>query len=60
MFSKVIAFWQESKLEFQRVNWPTLSETARLTAIVVVFSVAVAALMGALDTLFTFLLSKII
>lgn len=60
MFSKVTAFWQEAKQEFQRVNWPTMSETMRLTMIVVFFSLAAAMLLGALDTGFAFLLSKII
>lgn len=60
MLSKVQLFLQEAKQEFQRVNWPTLSETLRLTAIVIVFSLVIAFFMGVLDTLFTFLLSKII
>ncbi|MEK7640538.1 MAG: preprotein translocase subunit SecE [Patescibacteria group bacterium] len=60
MFSKVQTFWQEARQEFIRVNWPTFSETMRLTMIVIVFSVAVAMLLGVLDTIFTFLLGKII
>lgn len=60
MFSKVIAFWQEARQEFTRVNWPTFSETMRLTMIVVVFSVAVAMFLGVLDTAFAYLLSQII
>lgn len=53
-------FLQEAKQEFQRVNWPTLPETLRLTAIVVVFSLAIAFFLGVLDTAFTYLLSQII
>ncbi len=60
MFSKVQLFLQEAKQEFQRVNWPTLPETLRLTAIVVVFSLAIAFFLGVLDTAFTYLLSQII
>lgn len=60
MLSKVQLFWQEARQEFTRVNWPTLSETMRLTMIVIVFSVAVAAILGVLDTLFAYLLGKII
>lgn len=60
MFSKVQLFLQEAKQEFKRVNWPTLPETMRLTTIVIIFSLAVALLLGVLDTAFTYLLSKII
>ncbi len=60
MLSRVQTFWQEARQEFTRVNWPTFSETMRLTMIVIVFSVAVAMVLGVLDTIFTFLLGKII
>ena len=60
MLAKVKAFWDESKQEFKRVNWPTFAETTRLTTIVVVFSLAVAILLGVLDSTFTYLLSKFV
>jgi preprotein translocase SecE subunit len=60
MLTKVKAFWDESRQEFKRVNWPTFSETTRLTTIVVVFSLVIAILLGLLDTGFTFLLSKFV
>lgn len=60
MFSKVKAFWDESRQEFKRVNWPTFSEATRLTTIVIVFSLAIALLLGVLDSGFTYLLGKFI
>jgi len=60
MIGRIKAFWDESRQEFKRVNWPTFSETTRLTTIVVVFSLVIAILLGLLDTGFTFLLSKFV
>ncbi len=60
MLARVKAFFEESKHEFQRVNWPSFPETARLTMIVVVFSLATALFLGVLDAIFTYLLSKIV
>ena len=60
MISKVKAFFDESRQEFKRVNWPTVSETIRLTTIVVVFALGVALLLGVLDSGFTYLLEKLI
>lgn len=59
MLSKVRSFFEESKQEFKRVNWPSFQETTRLTMIVVFFSLATALFLGVLDALFTFALSKI-
>ena len=60
MIGRIKAFWDESRQEFKRVNWPTFSEAMRLTTIVVVFSLAVALLLGILDSVFTFALEKFI
>ncbi|MBI2025025.1 MAG: preprotein translocase subunit SecE [Candidatus Harrisonbacteria bacterium] len=60
MVGKIRSFIQESKQEFKRVNWPTFPETMRLTAIVVIFSLAVALFLGLLDSVFTFLLGRIL
>lgn len=60
MLTKVKSFWDESRQEFKRVNWPTFSETMRLTTIVIVFSLAVSLLLGILDSGFTFALEKLI
>ena len=46
-------FWEESKQEFKRVNWPTWAETRRLTLIVIGLSLAVALFLGILDFAFS-------
>lgn len=56
MFAKLSSFLQESKQELNRVNWPSREETIRLTLVVVLLSLLVAAYLGALDFAFTYLL----
>ena len=60
MITKMKQFLDESRQEFKRVNWPTMSETIRLTTIVIVFALFIALILGVLDSVFTFLLSKYI
>jgi len=60
MFKKLLTYFQESRLEFKRVNWPTRKETIRLTLLVIGFSLAIAIFLGILDMFFQYLLGKII
>ena len=60
MVTKIKLFWEESKQEFKRVNWPTFAETRRLTFIVVGLSIAVAIFLGLLDFAFTTMLRFLI
>ncbi|MFA6407776.1 MAG: preprotein translocase subunit SecE [Candidatus Paceibacterota bacterium] len=57
---KMKVFWQESRQELRRVNWPTKQETIRYTLFVVVFSVSVSLYLGILDFAFVQTLEKII
>jgi preprotein translocase subunit SecE len=41
-----------------KVNWPTQKELVRYTVLVVVISLAVAIFLGALDTLFSYLVER--
>ncbi|MBI3638135.1 preprotein translocase subunit SecE [Candidatus Wolfebacteria bacterium] len=56
--SKFKSYIQESRQEFGRVNWPTKQETIRLTLIVIGISIGVAAFLGLLDFIFSYLLQK--
>ncbi len=60
MLNKTKLFIQESRQEFGRVNWPSASETIRLTLFVVGMSVGVSIFLGAFDFLFAYLLSILI
>lgn len=47
--SKVFNFLKEAKAELFRVVWPTRKQTIRYTITVIIFSVVVAAILGAAD-----------
>jgi preprotein translocase subunit SecE len=56
MIGRLTSYIKESRQEFRRVNWPTRRETFRLTVIVIIISLVVAAFLGILDLFFTYLL----
>jgi preprotein translocase subunit SecE len=56
MFTKLASFIQESRQELAKVNWPSRQDTVRLTLVVILLSLLVAAFLGALDFVFTYLL----
>lgn len=58
MLNRFKNYIQESYREIHRVNWPTRQETLRLTLIVIGISLGVAAFLGILDLVFTYLLQK--
>lgn len=49
---------KESKSEFEKVVWPTRTETVRLTLLVVVVSIIVGAYIAGMDALFTAIVEK--
>jgi len=53
-------FVMEVKSELQKVTWPTKDEVIRLTTVVIVISLIVAAFVGGLDFLFTKLIELIL
>jgi len=58
MLNRLKSYIQESYQEIHRVNWPTRSETLRLTLIVIGMSIGVAIFLGILDFVFGYLLEK--
>ena len=57
MLNRIIIFLKEARLELKKVSWPTRNQTVRYTVAVVAMSLAVAAFLGGLDFLFTFILN---
>ncbi len=47
--NKIVQFFSDVKAEMAKVVWPGRNEVVRNTAIVVVFSLVVAAILGAAD-----------
>lgn len=60
MIERMRVFWQESRQELKRVNWPTREETIRYTMFVVGFSIFLALFLGIIDYAFVKALEKII
>ncbi|PIT92944.1 MAG: preprotein translocase subunit SecE [Candidatus Harrisonbacteria bacterium CG10_big_fil_rev_8_21_14_0_10_38_8] len=60
MLEKIQKYFQGAQHELKAVKWPTSAETKKLTFIVIVMSLAVAAFLGAFDYGFTYLLKEII
>ncbi len=58
--SKVVRYLRETRLEMRKVHWPTRTEAWNLTKIVLGVTVAMAALLGALDYLFALELSGLV
>jgi preprotein translocase subunit SecE len=47
--SKVLQFFKDVKSELFKVIWPSRSETIRYTITVILFSVSIALILGAID-----------
>ncbi len=60
MVQKLKSFVGELRREFKRINWPGRKETIRLSTVVIVISLLVAAFLGALDFIFVALLENIV
>jgi len=60
MFDKMKTFFQDSRFEFKRVNWPRREETIKYTIFVIGFSLGLAAFLGFLDYIFVQILERII
>lgn len=60
MFGQTVNFIKEARIELKKVTWPTRRQTLRYTVAVILMSLAVAAFLGGLDMLFTFLLNSFV
>lgn len=60
MIRKAIHGLKEVKSELKHVSWPTRKQTIWFTAIVIVFSLLTALLLGFFDTVFVDILEKLV
>jgi len=60
IFSKSANFLKEVKLEMKKVTWPTKKETLKHTMLVIGISLGVAAFLGILDFIYTWLINKFV
>jgi preprotein translocase subunit SecE len=56
----VITFLREVRVELGKVSWPTRQQLVLYTGIVLGLSLFVAVYLGGLDTLFSWILSRIV
>lgn len=57
---KVGDFLKDVRAELKKVSWPSRQETIKLTGVVILISVALAAFLGLLDFGFITLLNKLL
>jgi len=60
MFARFKLFVGELRQEFKRINWPGRKETMKMSVIVIVISLLVAAFLGALDFLFAAVIENLV
>ncbi len=57
---KFKVFFEESKIELKKVNWPSRQDTIRYTIFVVILSIALALFLGLWDAIFLKAIERII
>ena len=60
MREKLTTFLKEARVEIKKVIWPGRQDTIRYTLAVILISLGVAAFLGGLDFIFTYILNKFI
>ena len=53
-------FLKDVRLELKKVSWPDRQKTVKLTGVVILMSVLIAAFLGLLDFVFITLLNKLL
>ena len=57
---KIAEFLKDVKLELKKVSWPDRQKTIKLTGVVILMSVLIAAFLGLVDFVFITLLNKLL
>ena len=57
---RIADFLKDVRLELKKVSWPSRQETVKLTGVVILISVILAAFLGLLDFGFLTLLNKLL
>ena len=60
MFTKLINYIKETRVELKHVNWPTRNQTVNFTLLVIAVSLGISFFMGFFDAIFAYLLQKFI
>ena len=57
---RIGVFLKDVRLELKKVSWPDRQKTVKLTGVVILMSVLIAAFLGLLDFVFITLLNKLL
>ncbi|OHA16987.1 MAG: preprotein translocase subunit SecE [Candidatus Taylorbacteria bacterium RIFCSPLOWO2_12_FULL_43_20] len=57
---KIVDYVRETRVEMKHVSWPTKRQAAIYTALVIVISIVIGALLGFFDYVFAFILGVVI
>lgn len=57
---RIADFLKDVRLELKKVSWPSRQETVKLTGVVILISIILAAFLGLLDFGFLTLLNKLL
>lgn len=57
---RVRQYWRETRSELRKVVWPTREEATNLTIIVLIVMVAMALLLGSIDTIFSYMFRSLL
>jgi preprotein translocase subunit SecE len=57
---RIAVWWRETVGELRKVSWPTLPEARRMTVIVLIVMAVTAAVFGALDRIFSWLVGLLV
>jgi preprotein translocase subunit SecE len=60
LLERVRTYWRDTRSELRKVVWPTREETINLTTVVLVVTLVMTVLLGALDSLFSALVGFIL
>ena len=58
--NRIVRYFRETRAELRKVVWPSREEATRLSLIVITVTVAMAALLGIIDYLFSRLIAFIV
>jgi preprotein translocase SecE subunit len=50
---RIKRFFEEARVEFRHVNWPTRTEAMQMTGVVILISLFLAFVLGGVDVLFS-------
>lgn len=58
--NRLLTYLREARAELAKVDWPSRAQAARLTVMVIIFSIVLAGFVGGVDYIFSLVVQKVI